>query len=377
MSSRESSGWLAQLDGLRGVSILMVLTAHVYAPGWPRDLEGRYGVTVFFVLSGFLITRLLLREEHETGAINLLSFYVRRAFRLFPIYYLVLATYCVLILGIGMRADGHQEFARDLLCYVVYMQEIPFFRDVAHAGSAISMPFGHSWSLGIEEKFYLLWPVVAFRLLRNQNSRIALAICMVLLFSAARFVHEGRYIYPYAAISWGCLFALLYDTASIRNRLDSWLSSWRHVLVVVLSWPLLHAVVASHQLPSPARLAAELAYPLSIAFVIVASLRSALLARVFSFAPLSVLGRYSYCIYLIHILVRQAVERVLLKIGSGAGNGLLIYLLMLLLSTAAASILYHFIESRFREMGRRIARSRSGKANPSIYRHPATLDISH
>jgi peptidoglycan/LPS O-acetylase OafA/YrhL len=376
MRLRESSVWLAQLDGLRGVSILMVLTAHVYTPGWPH-LEGRYGVTVFFVLSGFLITRLLLREEQETGAIDLLSFYVRRAFRLFPLYYLVLAAYCVLILGIGMRADGRQEFARDLLYYVVYLQEIPFFRDAAHSGGATSMPFGHSWSLGIEEKFYLLWPVVSFRLLRNQNARIALAACAVFLFCAARFVHEGRYIFPYAAISWGCLFALLYETTSIRNRFESWFSSWYRVFVVVLTWPLLQVVVASHQLPLAAQVAAQLAYPLSIAFVIIASLRSAWLARALSFGPLTVLGRYSYCIYLIHILVRQVVERILLKIGIGVGNGLLVYFLMMLLSTAAASILYHFIESKFREMGRRIARSWSGRANASIYSHPATLDTSH
>jgi peptidoglycan/LPS O-acetylase OafA/YrhL len=376
MNFRELSGWLPQLDGLRGVSILMVLAAHVYTPGWPH-LEGRYGVTVFFVLSGFLITRLLLREEQETGAINLLSFYVRRTFRLFPIYYLVLAVYCLLIFGLGLHSDGRQEFARNLPFYLTYMQEIPFFRDVAHSGEMFSMPFGHSWSLGIEEKFYLLWPVVSFRLLRNQNARIALATCAVLLFSSARFVHEGRYIFPYAAISWGCLFAMLYETASIRERLDSWLSSSRRVFVAVLAWPLLHILVASHQLPLGIQVAAQLAYPLSIAFVIIASLRSPLLARVFSFAPLAVLGRYSYCIYLIHRLVRQAVERLLLKTSIGAENGLLVYFLMLLLSTAAAAILYYLIESRFREMGRRIARSWSGRTNASIYPHPATLDTSH
>jgi peptidoglycan/LPS O-acetylase OafA/YrhL len=374
--SLKSSGWLPQLDGLRGISILMVLAAHVYTPGWPR-LEGRYGVTVFFVLSGFLITRLLLSEEHGTGSIDLFSFYVRRAFRLFPIYYLVLAIYCALILGIGMHADGRQEFSRDLLYYLVYLQEIPFFRDAAHSDGAFSMPFGHSWSLGIEEKFYLLWPVLSFRLLRNQSARIALAIGAVLLFSAARFVHDGRYIFPYAAISWGCLFALLYDTASIRKRLDSWGSSWLRILVVVLAWPVLHAVVAFHQLPLAAQVAAQLAYPVSIGLVIIASLHSPWLARAFSFPALTALGRYSYCIYLIHRLVRQAVERLLLKVGIGAENGLLVYILMLLLSAAAASILYYFIESKFREMGRRIARSWSGSTNASVYPHRATLDTSH
>jgi peptidoglycan/LPS O-acetylase OafA/YrhL len=379
MARTESSGWLAQLDGLRGISILMVLTAHVYAPDWPRHLEGRYGVTVFFVLSGFLITRLLLREERDTGTINLPSFYVRRSFRLFPIYYLVLAIYCALILGAGMRQEGHQEFLRDLPYFLVYMQEIPFFRDIAQpvAGGLPALPFGQSWSLGIEEKFYLLWPVVAFRMLKGRKARTALAASLVFFFSSARFVHAGRYIFPYSAISWGCLFALLYNTAGIRNRFDRWFSSAGRTFAVVLSWPLLHLVVSSHALPLAAQVTAQLLYPVSIALVIVASLRANFLSRLLSIAPLTLLGRYSYCIYLIHILARQAVERVLIKVGVGAENGLLVYFLMLLLSTAAASVLYYLIESRFREMGRRIARSWNAKPKATIYSHPATLDTSH
>ena len=371
---KESPAWLPQLDGLRGVSILMVLSAHVYAPGW-HELQGGYGVTVFFVLSGFLITGLLLREEQDTGGISLLSFYVRRAFRLFPIYYLVLGIYCVLIFVLGLRPDGRPGFADALPWYVVYLQDIPYFRDRSHAGGPIAVPFYQTWSLGIEEKFYLLWPVVAFRALRNHKARIALAAGAVLLFSAARLVPQGRYVFPYAAICWGCLFALLYDTAGIRDKLDVWVSSWR-ACIVLLTWPLLHAVVASSNLPLAARLTAELAYPVSIALVILASLRCAPLARVLSFKPLAVLGRYSYSIYLIHLLVRQTVERLLHKMGIGTGNGLLVFLLMLLLSTAGASILYYAIESRFREMGRRIARSWSRKSNSSIEPVPAVVNTA-
>jgi peptidoglycan/LPS O-acetylase OafA/YrhL len=354
---------------------VMVLTAHVYAPGW-HELQGGYGVTVFFVLSGFLITQLLLREEHDTGGINLFAFYVRRAFRLFPIYYLIVAVYCLLIFVFGLRPDGRAGFADALPWYLTYMQDFPYFRDRAHSGGLIPVPFYQSWSLGIEEKFYLVWPVVAYRVLRGHKARVALATGAVLLFSAARFVPLGRYVYPYAAISWGCLFAFLYDTASIRDKLNGWISSWR-APVVFLTWPLLHVVSAWNPLPVAVRLIAELVYPISIALVLLVSLRSPWLARVFSFTPLAVLGRYSYCIYLIHLLVRQAVERVLHRMGIDVGNGLLVFLLTLLLSTAAAGILYHLIESRFREMGRRIARSWTGKANASIYAHPATLDTSH
>jgi len=363
---KESSEWLAQLDGLRGISILMVLTAHVYAPGW-HALQGGYGVTVFFVLSGFLITRLLLREEYAAGRVSLRTFYVRRVFRLFPIYYLVLAVYCVLIFGLGIRPEARAGFAFALPWYLFYLQEIPQeIRSIpTHSTGPVALPFYQSWSLGIEEKFYLLWPIVAFRVLRNRNARIALAAGAVLLFSAARFIPHARYLYLYMPISWGCLFSLLEDMASLRNKLYAWVSSWRAV-VVLLSWPVLHVLVADRHLPNAARLIAELVYPLSIAFVILASLRSAWLARVFSFAPLSVLGRYSYCVYLIHLLVRQTVERVLHQIGLGLGNGVLVYVLMLFLSAAGASILYYTIETRFREVGRRISRSWGRRAKVPI-----------
>jgi peptidoglycan/LPS O-acetylase OafA/YrhL len=374
--AKESSGWLAQLDGLRGISILMVLTAHVYAPGW-HNLMGGYGVTVFFVLSGFLITRLLLQEEHDSGKINLASFYVRRAFRLFPIYYLVLAVYCLLIFGLGVHADGRAGLAFALPYYLFYLQEIPFLRDRAHFGGPVSMPFYQSWSLGIEEKFYLVWPILAFRALRNRNGRMALAASLVLFFSVAKFIPQLRYFYLYMPISWGCLIALLDDTPSTKSRLDSWVSSWR-AAVVALSWPLLHLIVADHHLPNAARFTAELAYPVSIAFVILASLRSSWLARVFSLAPLAILGRYSYSIYLIHLLVRQAVERVLQKIGIGMGNGVLVYVLMLLFSTAGAGILYYAVESRFREMGRRIARSWSRRSDiTGLPQSPAKAPPAH
>jgi peptidoglycan/LPS O-acetylase OafA/YrhL len=352
----------------------MVLTAHVYAPGW-HELQGGYGVTVFFVLSGFLITQLLLREERDTGGVSLWSFYVRRAFRLFPIYYLVLGVYCVLIFLFRLRPDGRAGFADALPWYLIYMQDFPYFRDRTHSGGSIPVPFYQSWSLGIEEKFYLVWPVVAFRVFRDHKARIALATGAALLFSVARFASPGRYIYPYAAISWGCLFALFYDTANIRDRLNGWALSWR-VPVVLLTWPILHLVSAWNQLPVVARLVAELVYPISIAFVILVSLRSAWLARVFSFTPLVVLGRYSYCIYLVHLLVRQAAERVFHRVGLGVGNGFLLFLLMLLLSTATACILYYTIESRFREIGRRIARSWIRESNSSLAPLPAVMNAA-
>jgi peptidoglycan/LPS O-acetylase OafA/YrhL len=372
MKTNSTSGWLPQLDGLRGLSILMVLTAHVYAPGW-HELQGGYGVTVFFVLSGFLITQLLCREERDTGAISLSSFYVRRAFRLFPIYYLILAVYCVLIFVLHLRPDGRAGFADALPWYLVYLQDFPYFRDRSLTGGHIAVPFYQTWSLGIEEKFYLLWPIVAFRLLRVPRGRIYLAAAAAILFSSARFFWAGRFIFPYAAICWGCFAALLFELPKVRESLARIFSSWQ-APVILLSWPLVHVAVAWSSLPTSVQLWAELGYPLAIACVIFASLSFTPLVRALSWKPLTVLGRYSYSIYLVHLLVRQGVDQALQKLNISRGSGFLVYLFMLLISTLVAAILYYTVESPCRDLGRRLSNSWKKKSAATSETSTARLD---
>lgn len=364
MSSRthekpEAAGdWLAALDGLRGVSILLVLTAHVYTADWPR-LGGGLGVTVFFVLSGFLITRLLLREKREAGSVDLRAFYVRRAFRLFPIYYLVLGVYCLLLLGLRVREDLRSAFAGALPWYLFYLQEIPFFR-----GHGDPLPFYQSWSLGIEEKFYFVWPFLAFGLPVTPRTRILIAATSVVLFSAARSVlPAGRYVFPYAAISAGCLLALLYDAPAARERLEATVRSWRAWLAVAV-WLALHVLaVAGTGLIAQM---AEWLYPLAVGIVLVGSLSSPSLGAALSIRPLTLLGRLSYGIYLIHLLVRNAVESLLRRLEPNVlgHSGVVIYLLMLSFSIPLAWLMNARVETPLRLLGRSLAKKRPNRAEP-------------
>jgi len=133
------------LDGLRAVSVLLVVLAHARGREDWLWIRGANGVTVFFVLSGYLITTLALREEAVRGTIDLGAFYLRRTFRILPMYYLTLAIYCVLILVLHADPARHDKFVRALPYYLTYLQEWPHLvlKDV---------PFELSWSLGIEEK---------------------------------------------------------------------------------------------------------------------------------------------------------------------------------------------------------------------------------
>ncbi|MGE3807961.1 MAG: acyltransferase family protein, partial [Gemmataceae bacterium] len=134
------------LDGLRGCAVLMVIFYHCFLlPG------GWLGVDVFFVLSGFLITSLLVEEWETHGAISLRRFYLRRALRLLPAFYLLL-----LLVGLhGWLFDAAARPPhREMLLAACYVANYP----ALHGTTMYSL--GHTWSLSLEEQFYLIWPLL-------------------------------------------------------------------------------------------------------------------------------------------------------------------------------------------------------------------------
>src|SRR5690348_18282128 len=113
----KTSSYFTALDGLRALSILMVLFHHVtkYPAGdFLHTLQenGRYGVAFFFVISGFLICTLLLREEEKTGRIDLWNFYGRRALRLLPLYYAALLVQAILVFALHQYTPENQQLVR-------------------------------------------------------------------------------------------------------------------------------------------------------------------------------------------------------------------------------------------------------------------------
>ncbi len=169
-----SSRTIPSLDGLRAASVGLVIAGHYlgYMPG----LEGRFpyaqlswagqsGVDVFFVISGFLITYILLQEDKANGAISLRRFYLRRLFRIFPPFYVYLAT--VIILSVWGAVPQER---RNLISAATYT-----WNYMSHAPSWL---LGHTWSLSLEEQFYLVWPPCLV-LLGKQKSRYLAVACIV------------------------------------------------------------------------------------------------------------------------------------------------------------------------------------------------------
>ncbi len=138
------------VDGLRAVAVLMVFVVHTYAEYMPG---GWIGVDIFFVISGFLITGLLLREFELTGKVSVSQFYIRRIFRIFPAL-VVCVTAVALLLPWTLHGPddlAHLNVAAALLGFMNWIRAL----SPATGGS-----IGHTWSLGIEEQFYLIWVVV-------------------------------------------------------------------------------------------------------------------------------------------------------------------------------------------------------------------------
>jgi peptidoglycan/LPS O-acetylase OafA/YrhL len=223
-------GRIPSLDGLRAVSIGLVLLAHGSATllasraGSPEMFGeyGQLGVSVFFAISGFLITSLLLAEFQERQKISLKGFYTRRVFRIMPAFYGYIAVVGLLTLSGAIATTGS-----DYLSASLFVWNYNF--------SADNWFLGHIWSLSVEEQFYLFWPLML--VLLKPRKAMGLAAGLIVLAPALRLgtyvlLPQSRGHIPIMlhtrvdALMFGCLAALLFDKAWFQRLLQR-LYRWR------------------------------------------------------------------------------------------------------------------------------------------------------
>ncbi|MCK5891265.1 acyltransferase family protein [Aeromicrobium sp.] len=177
-----------EIQALRAVAVLGVVLYHL----WPTRLSGGYvGVDVFFVVSGYLITDHLLREVERSGPPRLVRFWARRARRLLPASFLAIAATAVAVWAL-VPENRWPQFGRELWTSTLYVQNWELARQAVDymALSNVKSPTQHFWSLGVEEQFYLVWPVlialvvlVATRLRRDPVRAIGLTLAAVVVLS--------------------------------------------------------------------------------------------------------------------------------------------------------------------------------------------------
>ena len=178
-SRKNASGKVAELDGIRGIAILLVILFHFgrYIPDqttWANYLYrgfkglGWTGVDLFFVLSGYLITGILLRTRRSKNYFT--SFYMRRALRILPLYYI--GVFVFFDCGISRMARWYQVAPLEQFWYW-----LPVSNWHSGFGTLANSPIGHMWSLAVEEQFYLIWPWVVLFL----SESVLLALCLALI----------------------------------------------------------------------------------------------------------------------------------------------------------------------------------------------------
>ncbi|HEX8959580.1 MAG TPA: acyltransferase family protein, partial [Solirubrobacterales bacterium] len=300
--SRRGDGFRPDLEGLRGVAILLVLLFHAGVP-WAQG--GYVGVDVFFVLSGFLITGLLLRERERTGSISLTAFYARRARRILPAAAVVLVATLLVALPL-LDPLALERLAADAAAAAVSAANIRFAASALDyfAAQGQPSPVLHYWSLGVEEQFYLVWPtllLLATRLARpRRGAAIALGAVLVLSFAASLYLTSASAPWAFYSLptrAWQlALGGLLAIGAAGLARLPG-------RALALLGWLSLGAIVAALLVLDPATPypgTAALLPSLGAAGVIAAGDVGLGPGRLLVAGPLRYLGRISYSLYLVH-----------------------------------------------------------------------------
>lgn len=341
----------ADIEGLRALGIFLVIAAHARVPGLE---SGFIGVDIFFVISGYLISGLLIEEKLRTGRINFAAFYARRFRRLLPALLLMLTATAVAVAALTPVRDWpYQADAGSAASMWASNLYFAFERMDYFGKASESNAFLHTWSLGVEEQFYLVWPLLILLLVpRGQGGKVRrlawgmATICAASLVACAWMTQvsprHAFYLMPLRAWQFA-IGALVYTFGMLPSRLPDEKAKWIVAalnisgFVFIVSallligvettypgvWALLPTLGAACLLPSPRGC-------------------NSMVQRVLALAPMQWLGKLSYSWYLWHWPV--------LVVGAGLlpGFGLLQRIELVFLALLLAFASYSWVERPIR-----------------------------
>jgi peptidoglycan/LPS O-acetylase OafA/YrhL len=360
-----------ELDGLRFFAFLFVFVLH----GLPHEFEpwlaagvpqsavrwvvsavrsGQFGVDLFFTLSSYLITELLIREWQKRGAIDVRSFYIRRALRIWPLYFLFLAL-TILVVPYFLRS----EYLAPIHIAAFLLFSGNWTIAVTGFPPSVASPL---WSVSIEEQFYILWPLAVSRIGVRRIGMLALGliafasfarVVLVLLHASSHALWTVTFT-RLEPIALGALVAVL-----LRGRALALPRGARPPMfaAALASW-----VVGLHLNPGgPGNLVLFPVVALGAAAMLLATLRNDARGAFLASPVLTYLGKISYGLYVYHFL---AIKLFLQWFGAGATKDPQLALFVLPLSAfaltvALAALSYRFVETPFLHLKRRFTHVRS------------------
>jgi peptidoglycan/LPS O-acetylase OafA/YrhL len=343
-----SSPYRYDVQGLRAVAVALVVLYHFEVPYFSG---GFIGVDVFFVISGFVITRALLSELQHTGRIALLPFWARRARRLMP------ASVVTLVLSVAIGALllprlYLESLLRDAVAVALYVPNVLFAQDeLDYLADASPSILQHYWSLGVEEQFYIIWPLllgIAFVLTGSSRKRAFVILCVITAVSLAASIALTYRVQPWAFFSmptrvWefgaGGLVAFYAPSLVKKASLAKVGISWVALIALIGS-----AVLLTESLAFPG-FAAILPVVATAVLILLSDSRSRFSpARILSTRVMLFVGAISYSLYLVHWPIIVLAEQ---RGGTNRTINGLETAALIALAVALAWLLYTFVERRF------------------------------
>ncbi len=361
--------YLPGLDGLRAISVIAVIWFHYYflfgsKRGWAKG--GFLGVEVFFVVSGYLITSLLLSERRETGRLSLKNFWLRRARRLLPALWLLLAV--VIAYALLLLPDSIGTLKGDVVAALFYVSnwwQIAAHRSYAESAGRPEL-LKHLWSLAIEEQFYLFWPLCLMLLLgslgraRAVVTMVATAVVSTILMavialSSINFAYYATFT-RLSGLLLGSVMAFFFAPYRIRGlpghgaRIALDLAGAFGLFVLVLTFHYYtYPVLAGNRGSRTVFFGGFLLVDVATLLVIAAAVHPASdLGRLLGWRPLRYVGLRSYSLYLWHYPI-FCVTRPRIDFGHfGHLHGWPVFVVRMALSFGAAELSYRYVESPIR-----------------------------
>lgn len=342
----KAAGYRADIDGLRAVAVLSVLGFHAFPSLFPG---GFVGVDVFFVISGYLITR-ILREEMQSDGIRIGDFYARRVVRIFPALVVVLLA-CLLVGWYTLLAAEYQQLGKHVFSGAVFVSNLALWQEAGYFDVlSDKKPLLHLWSLGIEEQFYLAWPLVLLLLSKRRflpGLILGLALAS-LTFSSVEVVHDRmQAFYSPLSRAWELLVGAMLAFGLFRQVWES----PRAARLQPACWGLALIAVSVFALrandPFPGLVA--LLPVVGAALVIAPGIHHAGTKLLSNWGMVSI-GKISYCLYLWHWPLLSFA-----RIFSNGEPSWQIRTGLLAASFLLASLTYWLIEKPVRKLPRRWA----------------------